>query len=70
MSVWMQAAIVAIVVAVVAFTVSYLGIFGKIPLSSQLQLLLQVIGVAIVVLGLSLTAVLKLNAAIDQADKP
>lgn len=70
MSKSLQAAIIVIAIAVASFAISYAGILGTIALSTQLQLLLQVVGVSIVVLGLSFLGITKLNRDIDQADKP
>jgi len=69
MKVSAQFVITVIAVAVVCFALSYAGIFNYIKMPSALQLLLQVIGIAIVVLGISSLGMYKLNKSIDQSDK-
>lgn len=56
-------------IALVLIAVSYAGIFGYIALSTQLQLLFQVVGIAIIVLGLCCKCFEALNKSIDQADR-
>ena len=56
-------------IALVLIAVSYAGIFGYMTLSTQLQLFFQVIGIAIIVLGLCCKCFEALNKSIDQADR-
>ena len=56
-------------IAVVLLAISYGGIFGYIKLSTQLQLLFQVVGIAIIVLGMCCKCFEALNKSIDQADQ-
>ncbi len=70
MSPLMKVVVPVIAIALLAFAVSFAGIFGAITLSSALQLLFQVIGVGLVVLTLSGCCMYYLNQSIDQADKP
>ena len=58
-----------IAVAVLCFVFSYAGIFNYIKMPSAIQLLLQVIAIAIVVLGISCCGMYQLNKSIDQSDK-
>jgi len=57
------------VTALVLIVISYGGIFGYIALSTQLQLLLQVVGIAMIVLGVCCKCFEALNKSIDQADQ-
>ncbi len=61
--------VLVMAIAVVCIAISYAGIFGYMTLSTQLQLLLQVIGIAIIVLGLCCKGFEALNKSIDQADR-
>jgi hypothetical protein len=56
-------------IAIVLFAASYAGIFQYIAMPSAIQLLLQVVAVAMVVLGISCCAMYQLNKGIDQADR-
>jgi cytochrome c biogenesis protein CcdA len=56
-------------VALVLLAVSFAGIFGYIKLSTQLQLLFQVVGIAIIVLGMCCKCFEALNRSVDQADR-
>lgn len=60
---------IVMAIAVVLIAISYGGIFGYITLSTQLQLLLQVVGIAIIVLGLCCKCFEALNKSIDQANR-
>lgn len=70
MSVSMKTLAVVIVLAAVLLVISYGGIFGFITLSTQLQLLLQVLGIALIVLGVCACCFSSLNKSVDQADRP
>jgi hypothetical protein len=48
---------------------SYAGIFQYIAMPSSIQLLLQVIGIAIIVLGTSACGLYYLNKSIDQSNQ-
>ena len=56
-------------IAILTIAVSYAGIFQFIAMPSAIQLLLQVVGIAIVVLGLACCGMYYLNKGIDQADR-
>lgn len=58
-----------IVVAIVCLLLSYAGIFQYIAMPSSIQLLLQVIGIAIIVLGTSACGMYYLNKSIDQSNQ-
>lgn len=60
---------IVMAIALVLLAISYAGIFGYIALSTQLQLLFQVVGIAIIVLGLCCKCFEALNKSIDQADR-
>lgn len=60
---------IVMAIALVLIVISYGGIFGYITLSTQLQLLLQVVGIAIIVLGLCCKCFEALNKSIDQANR-
>lgn len=60
---------IVMAIALILIAISYGGIFGYIALSTQLQLLLQVVGIAIIVLGLCCKGFEALNKSIDQADR-
>lgn len=60
---------IVIALGLVAIAISYAGIFGYMTLSTQLQLLLQVIGISTIVLGVCSKGFYILNRSIDQADK-
>ena len=69
MSPLMKVVVPVVVIALLSFAVSFAGIFGVITLPTALQLLFQVIAIALVVLTLSCCCMYKLNQAVDQADK-
>lgn len=60
---------IVMAIALILIVISYGGIFGYIALSTQLQLLLQVLGIAIIVLGMCCKCFEALNKSIDQADR-
>lgn len=60
---------IVMALALVLIAISYAGIFGYMTLSTQLQLLLQVIGIAIIVLGACCKCFEALNKSVDQADQ-
>lgn len=60
---------IVIAIGLIAIAISYAGIFGYMTLSTQLQLLLQVVGIAVIVLGVCSKAFYALNRSIDQADQ-
>jgi hypothetical protein len=66
----MKVIVPVIVIALLSFAVSFAGIFKYIVLSAALQLLFQVLGIALVVLSLAACCMYKLNQAVDQVDKP
>jgi hypothetical protein len=59
--------ITIVAVAVVCFAFSYAGIFNYMKMPAAIQLLLQVVGIAIVVLGISCCGMYQLNKSIDQS---
>lgn len=60
---------IVIVIGLIAIAISYAGIFGYMTLSTQLQLLLQVVGIATIVLGVCAKGFYALNRSIDQTDR-
>jgi len=60
---------IVIVIGLIAIVISYGGIFGYMTLSTQLQLLLQVVGIATIVLGICARGFYVLNKSVDQADQ-
>lgn len=60
---------IVMAIALILLAISFAGIFGYITLSTQLQLLFQVVGIAIIVLGLCCKCFEALNRSIDQADR-
>lgn len=60
---------IAIVLLAISFAGGAGGIFDFFTLSTQLQLLFQVIGIAIIVLGMCCKCFEALNKSIDQADR-
>ncbi len=70
MSPLMKVVVPVIAIALLSFAVSFAGIFGVIRLPAALQLLFQVIAIALVVLTLSGCCLFSLNKGIDQADRP
>ena len=69
MSSSLQLVVCVAAIVVVAFAASFAGILQIIALPASIQLLLQVIAVALVVLGLSCCGMYYLNKGIDQADQ-
>jgi hypothetical protein len=63
--------LVIAVVAVILFCLlfSYAGIFQIIAMPSSIQLLLQVIAVALIILGIGCCGMYYLNKGIDQSDQ-
>ena len=61
--------ITVIAVAVVCLLLSYAGIFQYMAMPSSIQLLLQVIGIATIVLGISCCGMYYLNKSIDQSNQ-
>jgi hypothetical protein len=64
-----QLVLVVITLAAVCLLLSYAGIFQYIAMPTSIQLLLQVLAIAIIVLSIATCAMYYLNKGIDQSDQ-